>query len=46
LFNLGRAVGGGEILFIVVIALLASIYVLDIMVTVFLIQSLKGKALQ
>ncbi|MBE2896661.1 MFS transporter [Pasteurellaceae bacterium HPA106] len=55
LFNLGRAVGGfgpivvGAIVsaysFQVAIALLAAIYILDLIATVFLIPELKGKAL-
>lgn len=56
LFNVGRAVGApgplavgalaAKYSFNVAIALLASIYVLDIMATVFLIPELKGKALE
>ncbi|CAM5198538.1 hypothetical protein CDEF62S_03511 [Castellaniella defragrans] len=56
LFNLGRAVGGfgplvvGAIAaaysFHVAIALLASIYVLDMLATLFLIPELKGAELQ
>ena len=56
LFNLGRAVGGlGPLVvgavaaaysFNTAIALLASIYVLDILATVFLIPELKGKELE
>ena len=56
LFNVGRAVGAPGPLavgalatkysFSMAIALLASIYVLDIMATIFLIPELKGKALQ
>ena len=55
LFNIGRAVGGlGPVVigalamaysFQVAIALLAAIYVLDMLVTVFLIPELKGKEL-
>ena len=55
LFNVGRAVGApgplavgalaAKYSFNVAIALLASIYVLDIMATVFLIPELKGKEL-
>ncbi|MBV7387792.1 MFS transporter [Pasteurellaceae bacterium TAE3-ERU1] len=55
LFNLGRAVGGfgpivvGAIVsaysFQVAIALLAAIYIVDLIATVFLIPELKGKAL-
>ncbi|MBE2894215.1 MFS transporter [Spirabiliibacterium falconis] len=55
LFNLGRAVGGfgpivvGAIVsaysFQVAIALLAAIYLIDLLATVFLIPELKGKAL-
>ena len=56
LFNIGRAVGGfGPVVvgalamnysFQVAIALLAAIYVLDMLATVFLIPELKGKELQ
>ncbi|MEG1128479.1 MAG: MFS transporter [Comamonas sp.] len=56
LFNIGRAVGGfGPVVigalamaysFQVAIALLASIYVLDMLATAFLIPELKGKELQ
>ena len=56
LFNIGRAVGGfGPVVigalamaysFQVAIALLAAIYVLDMLATAFLIPELKGKALQ
>jgi MFS family permease len=56
LFNLGRAVGGlgplavgalaAKYSFNVAIALLASIYVLDIIATVFLIPELRGKELE
>ncbi len=56
LFNGGRAVGApgplavgalaAKYSFSVAIAVLASIYVLDIMATVFLIPELKGKALE
>jgi MFS family permease len=56
LFNLGRAVGApgplavgalaAKYSFNVAIALLASIYVLDIIATVFLIPELKGKQLE
>ena len=56
LFNLGRAVGGlgplvvgalaAQYSFNVAIALLASIYVLDIFATVFLVPELKGKELE
>ncbi len=56
LFNLGRAVGGlgpltvgtlaARYSFNTAIALLASIYVLDILATVFLIPELKGKELE
>jgi hypothetical protein len=56
LFNLGRAVGGlGPLVvgvlaaaysFNTAIALLASIYVLEILATVFLIPELKGKELE
>jgi MFS family permease len=56
LFNLGRAVGGlgpltvgvlaAQYSFHTAIALLASIYVLDIFATVFLIPELKGKELE
>ncbi len=56
LFNVGRAVGGfGPVVigavasvysFQMAIALLAGIYVLDIIATVFLIPELKGKALE
>ena len=55
LFNLGRAVGGfgpivvGAIVcaysFQTAIALLAVIYVIDMLATVFLVPELKGKAL-
>ena len=55
LFNIGRAVGGlGPVVigalamaysFQVAIALLAAIYVLDMLATVFLIPELKGKEL-
>lgn len=56
LFNLGRAVGGfgpvvvGAIVsaysFQIAIAFLATIYVLDMLATIFLIPELKGKALE
>ena len=56
LFNIGRAVGGlGPVVigalamaysFQVAIALLAAIYVLDMLATAFLIPELKGKELQ
>ncbi len=56
LFNIGRAVGGfGPVVvgalamnysFQVAIALLAAIYVLDMLATIFLIPELKGKELQ
>ncbi len=56
LFNFGRGVGGvgplvvgalaGKYSFSAAIALLASIYVLDVIATVFLIPELKGKALE
>jgi len=56
LFNIGRGVGGfGPVVvgalasaysFQIAIALLASIYVLDMIATVFLIPELKGKALE
>jgi MFS family permease len=56
LFNIGRGVGGfGPVVvgalataysFQVAIALLASIYVLDMLATLFLIPELKGKELQ
>jgi MFS family permease len=56
LFNIGRAIGGfGPVVvgtlavqysFQIAIALLAAIYVLDIIATVFLIPELKGKELQ
>ncbi len=56
LFNIGRAVGGlgplvvgvlaAKYSFNTAIALLASIYVLDILTTVFLIPELKGKELE
>lgn len=56
LFNVGRAVGGfGPVVigavasvysFQMAIALLAAIYVLDILATLFLIPELKGKALE
>lgn len=56
LFNVGRAVGGfGPVVigavarvysFQMAIALLAGIYVLDILATLFLIPELKGKALE
>jgi MFS family permease len=56
LFNLGRAVGGlgplvvgalaAQYSFNTAIALLASIYILDILATVFLIPELKGKELE
>lgn len=56
LFNIGRAVGGfGPVVigaiasvysFQVAIALLAGIYLIDILATVFLIPELKGKALE
>lgn len=56
LFNLGRAVGGfGPVLvgaivsaysFQIAIAFLATIYVLDMIATIFLIPELKGKALE
>jgi hypothetical protein len=56
LFNFGRAVGGlgpfvvgavaAQYSFHTAIALLASIYVLDILATVFLIPELKGKELE
>ncbi len=56
LFNSGRAVGGlgplwvaalaAKYSFNAAIALLASIYVLDIIATVFLIPELKGKELE
>ena len=56
LFNLGRAVGGfGPIVvgavvsaysFQIAIAFLASIYVIDMVATLFLIPELKGKALE
>ena len=55
LFNIGRAVGGfgpvvigaiaAQYSFQMAIALLAAIYVLDALATVFLVPELKGKAL-